>query len=253
MKISLKEIKEREGYASGYHFLKGTKFFEVPRYWFIWLFLNIGFNANMVTTTFGVLGIIGLFFIAMGNYWLVILGSGFMTFAVFLDEVDGAVARISKKTSNFGMYLDGVFHWIHFTFLWIALGIGIWNIQGEINYFYLGLITSSIWILNSETKNILYKSFFYTPEEIKKIITETKSNYEGRTFTDKIGKFGILKYNSFRVLKLNASLYILIALAIFGYEKYFLFFYSVMLPIFYIRTIYMIFEISRKIRRFKER
>lgn len=248
MRITLKEVKKKEGYASGVSFIKGTRAFETIRYFFIWLFLNLGFTANQVTIGFGILSVIGLIFIAIGNYWLMVFGCFLEFFAVFLDDCDGAVARIRKHTSNLGMFIDGFIHSIHYSFLWVALGAGIWKLGWSINYLYLGMFTTFIWISNTFLKDTLYKAFFDAPKKIKDQIIKGKKAYEGDSFfkKDKRNLKEKIEFNLFKIIKMNASLFILVILAIFGYERYFLIFYSMLVPIFFIRNIYMISVLSKK-------
>ena len=61
------------------------------------------FSPNYITIASGIVGLIGIFFSAMGQRYVAF---PFCLFGRILDGLDGAYARLTKQTSDFGGYLD---------------------------------------------------------------------------------------------------------------------------------------------------
>lgn len=66
---------------------------------------NTSFTPIHVTISFIISGLIGIFFILQGNYWL---AAFFLIFKSILDAADGELARVKQKPSYTGRYLDSV-------------------------------------------------------------------------------------------------------------------------------------------------
>jgi hypothetical protein len=116
---------------------------------------NTSFTPIHVTLLFGLSGIIAIYCIVKGHYYLaaffIILKSG-------IDAADGELARIKKTPSYSGRYLDSIFDiFLNFGFLiaiWYVSETSIWltllaffaiQLQGTLyNYYYVILRTKSI-------------------------------------------------------------------------------------------------------------
>lgn len=141
---------------------------------------NTRFTPIHVTLLFGLSGLIAIYYILEGSYFLagffIILKSG-------IDAADGELARLKKTPSYTGRYLDSVFDIIlNFLFLvticyvskttiWLTIlaFIGI-QLQGTLyNYYYVILRTKSIG--GDKTSKIFeYKSPKALPGETQKSV-----------------------------------------------------------------------------------
>lgn len=249
MKITFKEVKEREPLTIGYGFLTKTAPYEFIRYFWIWFFANIGFTANQVTLLWGFLGVAGIIFLGIGNYYLMILGAFLMAFAVFLDDVDGAIARLRNERSKTGIYLDTANHIVHFPLFFLALGIGLFRMNNEIFLLYLGLFVSYLYVLNSSLKDNLYKTFFNESAKIRKKIQKKKSYSEWQDIVDKREKTfrARFKFGFYNAVKFNSSLVILIFIAILNLTRFYLYFYAIFFSISFLRNIFQIKKILAQI------
>jgi hypothetical protein len=109
---------------------------------------NTAFTPIHVTIGFIISGLIAAYFILVGNYWL---AAFFLILKSILDAADGELARVKKKPSYTGRYLDSVadillnaifflsIAYIARTPLWICLlaFVGL-QLQGTLyNYYYV--------------------------------------------------------------------------------------------------------------------
>lgn len=248
MRISLKEVKEKEGFARGYSLGKTNWLYENFRYFWVWIFLRLGFSANQLTVFWGILGVAGLFLMAVGDYWMMIIGLVVLNFAIYLDEVDGAVARLGKTMTKRGQYIDAIDHYVHFYLVFLAIGIGLFRMSGEILWFYLGVFTSFMYIFNSTVKDTLYKSFFSSDKKIRdKIAKGRKEEGDWENMIKKKGKgfFNKLIFKTYRTIKIGSTLIILTFIAIFNWTQYFLIFYAIITPLILIRNSYKVWKLIR--------
>lgn len=70
-----------------------------------------------------------------------IIISGLIEFSFILDCSDGQVARLLKKTSLFGGWLDKYLDRIGEMFMYSSIGFVTWDIYGNFIYFILGVFT----------------------------------------------------------------------------------------------------------------
>lgn len=92
-----------------------------------WLFLRLGISANTVTLLSFVIGCIGAGLLAFGNYYGMIVGAVLLNIWLFLDYVDGAVARGSNSSSKYGLFLDCFNEFIPKCLIFFALGIAAFS------------------------------------------------------------------------------------------------------------------------------
>ena len=82
-------------------------------------------TPNQITILSFILGLLAAGLILMGDYnYLVVAGVLVLIFMV-LDNVDGEIARITKKTSKLGHWLDGVVGFIINEALILAMALSI--------------------------------------------------------------------------------------------------------------------------------
>jgi phosphatidylglycerophosphate synthase len=80
-----------------------TIYISVPLY-------KLGVSANAVTVWMGIVCLLGSICIVFDSVWLVLLGGLLWQLWYILDCVDGEIARLSKKTSLLGVYIDKLTH-----------------------------------------------------------------------------------------------------------------------------------------------
>jgi len=124
-----------------------------------YIFINfLPFTANQVTFMWGIVGIIGIFLMALGNYFSLLAGILIYQFAILFDMVDGDVARVSKKRNLGGSWLDTVIHYLHRGLMPLALGIGVYVNSHKVFYFYAGFATCLFLIFDNLNKLKVYET-----------------------------------------------------------------------------------------------
>ena len=195
---------------------------------------DTSFTAIHVTVGFIISGLIAIYFIVQGIYWL---AAFFLILKSILDAADGELARMKQKPSYTGRYLDsvadivlnGLFFisicYITDTTLWIGLAafIGL-QLQGTLyNYYYVilrnkfdGDTTSRVFenktprALNGENQKhvnilfVLYKLFYGV---FDKIIYTLDSNADRGKVTPKWFMTGVSTFGlGFQLLLISVLL-----------------------------------------------
>jgi phosphatidylglycerophosphate synthase len=83
-----------------YYFARKIAFLIAP------VFLKLGTSANQVSFLSMAAGIVGAVLIALGNFWMILLGGLLMQIWLILDKTDGVVARLGKTTTKFGEFFE---------------------------------------------------------------------------------------------------------------------------------------------------
>ena len=113
---------------------------------------NTSFTPIHVTLAFIVSGLIAIYFIVQGDYWL---AAFFLIFKSILDAADGELARVKQKPSYTGRYLDSIadilLNALFLISIWYITDFSIWlyiiafigmQFQGTLyNYYYVILRT----------------------------------------------------------------------------------------------------------------
>ena len=89
------------------------------------LFIRLGWSANAVTLLSLFFGVLGSVFFYPQNRWLNLVGIVLEIFAAILDCCDGQVARLTKTSSQFGRFLDGMVDTVNFLSVYLVLGFRI--------------------------------------------------------------------------------------------------------------------------------
>lgn len=144
---SLKEIKEisiRDRYYP-YDTWIDSIFSPISPY-LAWLFIRLNVSGNGVSWISGFIAIIGAILMATESSILIFIGSfGYMLFYQ-LDYVDGAVARLNKKTGVGGQYIDFIMHVISHVAIISGLALGAISQFGSAIYPFaiLALVASGL-------------------------------------------------------------------------------------------------------------
>ena len=116
-----------------------------------YLLMDTPVTPNITTFVAFVVGAMGIVALFMGEYWNVVLAGVLLQANSVLDGIDGELARIRLKTSDFGAYFDSVCDEILNAALFIGIGYDLSRTTGVPYYLYIGLFTGIMAFLYSLT------------------------------------------------------------------------------------------------------
>ena len=106
------------------------------------MLLNTDVTPNQITWMSFALGLLSAWSFFQGGYQLGLLGAGFLLLSIWVDGVDGEIARIKFMDSAFGakldIYCDNIVHVVVF----FSIGMGLYHAEGEMVYVYLGSLAA---------------------------------------------------------------------------------------------------------------
>ena len=88
------------------------------------LLARLGIAPNLITTAWGVLGLVGVIALGRPQYGVRLAGALLLQMSYLLDFVDGEVARLLNRTSDHGSFIDLVCHGLIKSSLFLAVGYG---------------------------------------------------------------------------------------------------------------------------------
>jgi phosphatidylglycerophosphate synthase len=91
-------------------------------------------TPNQITLVGMTIGLIGAFLLSRPGYWPKLIGSMLFVFCVIVDGVDGEVARLRLKESNFGHYLDIVTDNMVHAAIFAGIAFGLYHDTGDATY-----------------------------------------------------------------------------------------------------------------------
>lgn len=94
------------------------------------LLVNTRVTADQTTWFAFFVGALGIAAVFIGGYWWTLLGGALLQINSILDGVDGELARLRVKTSEFGAYLDSVCDEILNAALFVAIGYNLYKHGG---------------------------------------------------------------------------------------------------------------------------
>jgi len=95
-------------------------------------------TPNQITFVSFAIGLASLYVFSLPGYWNKILGALLLAIATIVDHTDGEIARLKFQTSPFGAKLDMWLDQVLYTFLMLAVGIGVAKDLGDAVYVWLG-------------------------------------------------------------------------------------------------------------------
>ncbi len=113
---------------------------------FSYIFIKLGFKADFVT----LLSFFSIIFSCAGFFFLknfyILIGGIFLFTYIFLDTVDGEIARYEikaglKKPSFSGLYFDLLIHSFSMNLVFCFIGLGLFRITGEMYFIIFGVIS----------------------------------------------------------------------------------------------------------------
>lgn len=91
-------------------------------------------TPNQITLTGMSIGLLGAYLLSLPGYWSKLVGSFLFVFCVIVDGVDGEVARLKAKESNFGHYLDITTDNIVHAAIFAGIAFGLYRDTGNTAY-----------------------------------------------------------------------------------------------------------------------
>jgi phosphatidylglycerophosphate synthase len=122
-----------------------------------WLLARLGWSPNAATLAFIGCGVAGGVVIAFGGLATAIIGAVLVQLALLFDCSDGELARLTKRSSAGGVYLDRIGHYLCEAAMLTALGL---RAQGHLTtsgrYVTAGLAAAVLAMLvKAETDNVI--------------------------------------------------------------------------------------------------
>ena len=113
-----------------------------------YFFYKLGIDANTISLTSGLVAIIGGLLLTSQNRTIIFIGSLCFPIYYLLDYVDGIVARLNKKSSTGGQYLDLIMHQVVEISISFGIFVGALRAEGEyiIPFGILSIIASSFFL-----------------------------------------------------------------------------------------------------------
>ncbi len=96
-------------------------------------------TPNQTTILAFLIGLFGIYFLFVGQYWGAILGMLLIQLNSIVDGVDGELAHLRHQRSEFGGFLDSVCDELLNSLIYIATGFFLTNNGYWVGYVYLGL------------------------------------------------------------------------------------------------------------------
>jgi len=238
-KVTLKDIKNISGNwkekTLNFHILGNIS----P--YLSWLFAKLPFTPNQISFIWIIIGFIGIFIMGLGGYWFLLLGILIYHFAILLDYVDGEIARIRKKTTIGGAYVDMTFSWIFRSLLLLGLGIGIYNTNGNVIYFYLGIWSCLLLVFDNLAKLKVYEALI-DEDRLDLIKKQKEIILKDKSFIQKTKIYIIEMLRPF-------SPFSLIFFAIlFNVPHYYLILMAIISPLVFVRSLINIYKEIGNIR-----
>jgi phosphatidylglycerophosphate synthase len=118
------------------------------------LLISMGITPNQITLGGILIGLIGISLISFSSFFIATLGYILLLFYWVTDYTDGVVARYYNIVSDKGNYYDNIGHFVT-PFIFLAVGIHIFNNYGYTSAIIMGAITSIIFLsIDTNTKII---------------------------------------------------------------------------------------------------
>ena len=185
MKISLKDIQKaqkpkEEEWVFGYYVTRRiSKYFT-----FLILRLFPRINPTIITCTASVFGISGAILLSFPNNLFWVIGS-FLCFSFFIwDCVDGEIARIQRRASEFGKYLDRFFHPVFNSTVLGFSGLGLYFYTQWRFLLYLALFSMAFLSLSEVLEEVVEKKsrFDWVDKGILIRIVKGLASFQGAIF-----------------------------------------------------------------------
>lgn len=104
------------------------------------LFLRTPLTPNMISIMGLIVSVFAGYFYSKGYYVASIIGALLSLLSMVFDHLDGCIARIKSKESDFGATFDTVCDYVFYVSFGIGMTVGLYRSTGNSFYIVLGLI-----------------------------------------------------------------------------------------------------------------
>ena len=125
-----------------------------------WLLLHTNVSANQVTLAALLIGLLGVFFLALKSAGFFLAGTLLLQLWYLLDHVDGQIARYRKTACLSGRFFDFLMHHLLHGVLLFALGLFAYFQTRHFIFVLWGFASSISVIVLNMIHDIKYKTFF---------------------------------------------------------------------------------------------
>lgn len=113
-----------------------------------WLLLKINMSAKIATLVSVLITVTSMLLVLTSKYELILGGLLLFNFWIVFDCVDGNIARVTKTSSVYGEFIDGVSGYIFTSILFLSLGFVAYRIENQSPMvIFLGGATAIVTIL----------------------------------------------------------------------------------------------------------
>lgn len=95
-------------------------------------------SPNQITALSMAAGLAGAWCFTQGDQFSNIIGAIWLVLCYTLDNCDGEIARLKVMSSEWGAHFDDFVDWLVDTAFFAALGYGVWRVDDEIFWLWLG-------------------------------------------------------------------------------------------------------------------
>lgn len=121
-------IKEKELRDTSF-LKKFSRYASIPIAKFIDKYTSL--SPNSVTILTNIFSLIPIYFFYLGDYTSIMIGGSLFLLIFILDYVDGSLARIQNRGSNFGGWLDHSLDMYRMIFFFFAIAFGVYRQTGD--------------------------------------------------------------------------------------------------------------------------
>lgn len=187
---------------------------------FVRLLLYTPISANMVSWWSVFMVFIAAYTFSIGNYYLMFLGVFFLFLGDFFDAADGLLARCKKTVSNLQAdYICKIYHPGSLFIIFLGFGIGVWNMTGKIDFFYLGIACSLFQLFTVYILELKNTSLFTNKSKEVTDISSVRSLFDRKK----------IFFNKLFVFPINQIILILLIVIVFDIFFFFFYFYTIYL------------------------
>lgn len=150
---------------------------------FTYIFANIGWSANFVSVLSGIDVFAGCVLLCIDNTICRIIGVVLINLWIVLDCCDGNIARLTKKSSYMGEFVDAVSGYVICAFNFLAVGVAAYNrstlLLGEKSVVWI--ILGAVACITNLFARLVYQKYtncvFVTECKVNGSATYTPENY----------------------------------------------------------------------------
>ena len=139
-----------------------------------YVFINTGWSANMVSVLSWIVIFVAAVLLSVNNFGCMLAGVILTNFWLFLDCVDGNIARVKKTKTFMGDFFDAVAGYGPFSFTTVALGVAAFHTSFLVpeKYRYLLILLGGIGAVANIYMRLVHQKYMNCFFAAKKVLNE---------------------------------------------------------------------------------